>query len=89
MKFLLYVFINDSMYSVAPVITTRKSWFSRSARRVVPDLETVKKSLEIVGTAGTAVPGLQPVVETALKIIEYAEVRQNLCLRISMNDVLT
>ena len=48
--------------------------FSRLSRRVLPGLNALKTSLEIISKAGSSVPPLQAVVDTALEIIEYAEV---------------
>ena len=52
---------------------------SRTSRRALPGLDALKTSLELLSTAGSAVPPLQAVAETALKIIEYAEVRLIRC----------
>ena len=49
--------------------------FSRPSRRVLPGLNALKTSLEIVSKAGSSVPPLQAVADTALEIIRYAEVR--------------
>ena len=49
--------------------------FGRSARRAIPGLDALKTSLELLSKAGSAVPPLQAVADTLLKIIECAEVR--------------
>ena len=48
--------------------------FSRPSRRVLPGLNALKTSLEIVSKAESSVPPLQAVADTALEIIKYAEV---------------
>lgn len=53
--------------------------FRRTSRRALPGLEALKTSLELLSKAGSAVPPLQAIAETALKIIEYAEVRLIRC----------
>ncbi|KAI9059195.1 hypothetical protein FKP32DRAFT_1168921 [Trametes sanguinea] len=52
---------------------TRRRLSSVSGPRLRLGLGAVKTSLELLSRAGTPVPGLQAVVETVLKIIEYAE----------------
>ena len=49
--------------------------FKRPSRRVLPGLSTLKTSLEIISKAGSTLPPLQAVADTALEIIKCAEVR--------------
>ena len=52
---------------------------SRTSRRALPGLNALKTALELLSKAGCAVPLLQAIAETSLKIIEYAEVRSFSC----------
>ena len=52
---------------------------SRTSRRALPGLNALKTALELLSKAGCAVPPLQAVADTSLKIIEYAEVRPFPC----------
>ena len=63
--------------------------FSRTSRRALPGLNALKTSLELLSKAGSAVPPLQAVAETALKIIEYAEVRHFAVVVLNANESLT
>ena len=56
--------------------TTTMRFFKlrRTSRRALPGLNALKISLKLLSKAGSAVPPLQAVAETALEIIEYAEV---------------